>query len=422
MAAALSSSRGRGDTGAGASGIRGAKGGAPSGRPSAATWMPKVSSSRGRGDPGLGPSGVGGSGPGLSSGYPVSASLMADDLRLTLQARAQRTATSESESSSQSVEIDDASLEPSGTVVSSVGARDWTEFPGVSPPPSAEMEVEDPELYGPFGSGLRTPTRRDVSVEEVRQQSGLRSVFPGLIAAAAAACGIDLPVPPPGPVPDGMVGEFFREDPRSAGREVLCPRFPPFDPYVRKGHEGVANIRGVARAYLPFTRVEGRLEGMRTGVPRLDRPLASVLCPDTMWRPDLKPSPKGKLETKMAELADKAYMNAAQSAAAGNNIALLAAFISKVSAGKAVLEPGDSETLAQASGAILHLTQLQAVAAGKAMALATMVHRHLWLEQSSLEDSRKIPLLKAPLSEEGLFGSSIEEVAAACRVMEEERS
>lgn len=59
------------------------------------------------------------------------------------------------------------------------------------------------------------------------------------------------------------------------------------------------------------------------------------------------------------------YSSTAQSATAGNNITLLSAFLAKVAIGKVKLDLEDMQILAQVSGAILHLTQVKALAASE---------------------------------------------------------
>lgn len=56
--------------------------------------------------------------------------------------------------------------------------------------------------------------------------------------------------------------------------------------------------------------------------------MAAILCPGTGWRPNKKPLPPDRFKKQILDLWDKAYVCAAQSAVAVNNISLISAALS----------------------------------------------------------------------------------------------
>ena len=130
------------------------------------------------------------------------------------------------------------------------------------------------------------------------------------------------------------------------------------------------------------------LEGAR-GIPRLEPPLAALLCPGARWRPNAKPLPPDRLQRQIVGLTDKVFVCASQSAVAVNNITLLSSALVSLSVGREVYGPDGAARLlvvSRFSSAILQLCQPIAISAGQHMAWVTMIQRAIWLSHTAVPE------------------------------------
>lgn len=125
---------------------------------------------------------------------------------------------------------------------------------------------------------------------------------------------------------------------------------PSLARYVEGAWETPLTARAPVKAYIPFTKVDGeRLQE----ISRLE---AAHLVPGSSSWPSAKrptlPTTKDRLT---AQLAEKAFALSTQAVAAANNIALLAASLSRLTTGREGLSGEEMEEASRISGAILHL-------------------------------------------------------------------
>lgn len=242
--------------------------------------------------------------------------------------------------------------------------------------------------------------------------ASLRSDFTGLIERAASR--LDIPLPPTPSVPDLMVGGPYSRPRRAT--VLLAPTMPSLARYVEGAWETPLTARAPVKAYIPFTKVDGeRLQE----ISRLE---AAHLVPGSSSWPSAKrptlPTTKDRLT---AQLAEKAFALSTQAVAAANNIALLAASLSRLTTGREGLSGEEMEEASRISGAILHLTQASAVCAGRSKATLVVLERHLWLSLTAMKETDKAALLNAPISDSGLFGAAVTDATARFGKLEEEK-
>ena len=137
-----------------------------------------------------------------------------------------------------------------------------------------------------------------------------------------------------------------------------------------------STLKAPVKSYTDFTNLEGWADTQARGIPRLEPPLAALLCPGAEWRPNEKPLPPDRLQKQIVGLTDRVFVCASQSAAAVNNIALLSSAMVSLSADREAYGPEEAArwlAVSRFSSAILQLCQPIAVSAGRHMAWATMI-------------------------------------------------
>lgn len=202
-----------------------------------------------------------------------------------------------------------------------------------------------------------------------------------------------------------VVGGLYSRPRRAA--VLLAPAIPSLAKYVEVAWEAPLKARAPVKAYIPFTRVDG---ARPQDIPRLEDALAAYLVPgSSSWPSSRKPTLPTTKDRLTAQLAGKSFALGVQAVAAANNIALLAASLSRLTTGKNALSGEEIEEASRISGAILHLTQALAVCAGTSMATSVVVERHLWLSMTAMKKTDKAALLNAPISDSGLFGAAVKD-------------
>ncbi|CAL8254823.1 unnamed protein product [Boreogadus saida] len=170
---------------------------------------------------------------------------------------------------------------------------------------------------------------------------------------------------------------------------------------------------------MDFTNVEGWADTQARGIPRLEPPLAALLCPGAGWRPN------DRLQKQIVGLTDRVFVCASQSAAAVNNIAMLSSAMVSLSADREAYGPEEAArwlAVSRFSSAILQLCQPIAVSAGRHMAWATMIQRIIWLSHTAVPQRERASLVQGPLAPDGLFGPRFSEVLAHQQSVRENRS
>ncbi|CAL8340157.1 unnamed protein product [Boreogadus saida] len=233
-----------------------------------------------------------------------------------------------------------------------------------------------------------------------------------------------MPAPPLAPVSDDMQGECFRT-PSFSRRVTQCPLFPPVQHLFTAAGGDPSTLKAPVRSYTDFTNVEGWADTQARGIPRLEPPLAALLCPGAGWRPNEMPLPPDRLQKQIVGLTDRVFVCASQSAAAVNNIALLSSAMVSLSADREFYGPEEAArwlAVSRFSSAILQLCQPIAVSAGRHMAWATMIQRVIWLSHTAVPERERASLVQGPLAPDGLFGPWFSEVLAHQQSVRENRS
>ncbi|CAL8237773.1 unnamed protein product [Boreogadus saida] len=173
------------------------------------------------------------------------------------------------------------------------------------------------DVFGDSASGFsrsRVTTATFVQHEKPRWMADL---FGEIMGEAAAIKGIPMPAPPLVPVSDDMQGECFRT-PSSSRRVTQCPLFPPVQHLFTAAGGDPSTLKAPVKSFTDFTNVEGWADTQARGIPRLEPPLAALLCPGAEWRPN----ENDRLHRQIVGLTDRVFVFASQSAAAVNNLAL----------------------------------------------------------------------------------------------------
>ena len=113
----------------------------------------------------------------------------------------------------------------------------------------------------------------------------------GEIMGEAAA----MPAPPPACMSDDMQGECFRTQ-SSSRRATQCPLFPPIQHFCTAAGGDRSTLKAPVKAFTDFTNVGEWADTQARGIPRLEPPLAALICPGAGWRPNEKPLPPDRLE------------------------------------------------------------------------------------------------------------------------------
>lgn len=249
----------------------------------------------------------------------------------------------------------------------------------------------------------------------------MREDFHHLMRAAAGRLSIPMPAPLPLPTPVAQMEMGPYAKPVRAP-EPMLPAMPVLDRYLRGSWLAPANARVPVSSFSQFTRAIEGFEGQRKGLPPIEEALAQHLAPGSVgsWS-SKKPQLPGTKDRFSAALYDKMYVLHMQCAAANSAIGTLSASISRLATGRNALEAAEVDEVARASAQIAHLTQAVASCEGRSVALVTVAMRHLWLSHATMETAERMALVNAPVSEAGLFGDALADVANRMRGREEQQ-
>ena len=278
-----------------------------------------------------------------------------------------------------------------------------------------------PDVEGRALSSISEDDEEPAPGPTVTSALSRRADFPAIIKKAAEIMGVPLPASPP--VEEEDPWEVGPHAKRMKTSKPLCPTMPKLADYVQGSWEAPLMANAPVKALLPFTRVTGLGEAVKTGPPPLEPSLAAYLVPGaSAWMTTKKANLPSSRDKLTASLADKAYVWGAQAAAASGNAALLTAAVSKLSTEKPEgLSPEETSWVARMASAALHLNQGAAICAGRAMGNSLVVHRHLWLSLTAMREADKSALLNAPVTGEGLFGPAVAAASERFSRLEEER-
>ncbi|CAL8310591.1 unnamed protein product [Boreogadus saida] len=162
----------------------------------------------------------------------------------------------------------------------------------------ADDAVSIDDVFDDSASGVsrsRVSTATAVERERPRRMADL---FGDIMGEAAAIKGIPMPAPPLAPISDDMQGECFRT-PSSSRRVTQCPLFPPVQHFFSAAGGDPSTLKAPVKSYTDFTNVEGWADTQARGIPRLEPPLAALLCPGAGWLPNEKPLPPDRLQKQI---------------------------------------------------------------------------------------------------------------------------
>ena len=276
-----------------------------------------------------------------------------------------------------------------------------------------ESDGSAPSISGSPGSPLslvgdleaeaaEAPQGPSAAAEHIPAKT-LLSDLPGIISAAATRKGMEVPAVERPPVThDGFLGRYGRAPP--ARSFPLWPRVPALLPFAEAAFSKPGKLKAPVTRYEQFTRVQGLSEDGFPGVPRLEDSLASLLLPKAKFFGRRKPTPPSPQDESIARLSDRTHSCAIQTAAAANNIALLASSVFSLASQPGALPPEMATEIDKAMSAIMTLTTAQTVASARTMAFQVLTQRHLWLRMAQLPPPVRQELLDGPISTDGLFG------------------
>ena len=148
------------------------------------------------------------------------------------------------------------------------------------------------------------------------------------------------------------------DDPYSKPRKTalpLAPAMPSLGKFVEGEWGSPLTAREPAKAYTPFSRVDDRRP---QEIRRLADALAAYLVSGlSSWPSSRKPTLPTTNDRLTAQLIEESFALGGQAVAAANNIALLAASLSRLTTGRTELSGEEIEEAWRISSAILHLTQ-----------------------------------------------------------------
>ncbi len=192
-------------------------------------------------------------------------------------------------------------------------------------------------------------------------------------------------------------------------------RQPPPVPFFPEVHEEVTrswkapfSARNRPSTSSVLTTLDGGAAQGYVEVPPVER-----LCPQgaAAWRGNPRlPSRACKFSSA---LTAKAYGAAGQAASALHAMALLqvhqAKALKQLHEGDA--DPGVLQELRTATDLALRATKVMARALGQTMSTLVVQERHLWLSLADMRESDKHRFLDSPISQAGLFGDAVEDLA-----------
>ncbi len=197
-------------------------------------------------------------------------------------------------------------------------------------------------------------------------------------------------------------------------------RQPPPVPFFPEVHEEVTrswkapfSARNRPSASSVLTTLDGGAAQGYVEVPPVERAIAMQLCPQgaAAWRGNPRlPSRACKFSSA---LTAKAYGAAGQATSALHAMALLQVHQAKAlkQLHESDADPGVLQKLRTATDLALRATKVTARALGQTMSTLVVQERHLWLTLADTRESDKHRFLDSPISQAGLFGEAVEDLA-----------
>ncbi|KAK2915175.1 hypothetical protein Q8A73_005769 [Channa argus] len=261
-------------------------------------------------------------------------------------------------------------------------------LPPAPPPPPAGLEQRPPSY------ALRRSSQSSTPLPAMVQ---LLQELPDIIKIASARGDLSVPEDAASPPQEAAFGRY---NPGRASRPVpTWPLFPTVAAYVHGPASEPAKLKAPVSTFASIRKVS-RMTGFRQA-----------------GRRPAPPSPKDALT---ARLADRSHQCAFQSAAAANNIFVLANAISDLALLPDALPDKYAEEISKFSSAILALCAPIAIASARISAWQTMIARNVWLHLSSIPEAVRKDMLEGPISPDGLFGPHFQHLVREMQTASEE--
>ncbi|CAL8397446.1 unnamed protein product [Boreogadus saida] len=94
----------------------------------------------------------------------------------------------------------------------------------------------------------------------------------------------------------------------SSRRSTQCPLFPTVQHFFTAAAGDPSTLKAPLKAFTDFTNMEGWADTQAREIPRLEPPLAALLCPGAGWGPDEKPLPPDRLQKQIVGLTDSVHL------------------------------------------------------------------------------------------------------------------
>ncbi|XP_077096768.1 uncharacterized protein LOC143748609 [Siphateles boraxobius] len=199
-------------------------------------------------------------------------------------------------------------------------------------------------------------------------------------------------------------------DPRP--RQTPIPFWPDVHDEISKSWKTPLSSRDrslVSSAFPPLDEAAAR---GYTGLPPVERSVAMQLCPQSASSRG-EPKHPSKACRFSLTLVAKSYRAAGQAAASLHAMATLqdyqAQMLRDMHEGKT--NPELFDKLRAATDLALQATKVTARSLGLVMSTVVVQERYLWLNLADMRDAERTRLLNAPLSQAGLFGGAVEDLA-----------
>ncbi|KAK2895969.1 hypothetical protein Q8A73_015457 [Channa argus] len=242
--------------------------------------------------------------------------------------------------------------------------------------------------------------------------------LPDIIKIASARGDLSVPEDAASPPREAAFGRY---NPGRASRPVpTWPLFPTVAAYVHGPASEPAKLKAPVSTFASITKVKGLTDDGFPPVPTLEPSLAALFGVKCNLRAGRRPAPPSPKDALTARLADRSHQCAFQSAAAANNIFVLANAISDLALLPDALPDKYAEEISKFSSAILALCAPIAIASARISAWQTMIARNVWLHLSSIPEAVRKDMLEGPINPDGLFGPHFQHLVREMQTASEE--
>jgi hypothetical protein len=205
---------------------------------------------------------------------------------------------------------------------------------------------------------------------------------------------------------------FLQSSRRQAASRRGTPFFPDVHEHVVKSWAAPQSARTLTSTQAMFAPVDEAGDHGYLRIPPVEETVAAHLCPSAPALGSDRSLPSRACRFT-AHQANKAYGAAGEAVSALHAMAVLQVLQAKQLKsldGAASVDADAIRDLRSATDLALLATKRSAQAIGRSMGYLVVLHRHLWLTLSDVQEADRKTLLNAPISPAGLFGDAVEKV------------